>query len=242
MRTLGSYALIFIRSGKGRYRDQRGVDSPFQAGDLILVFPELPHAYGSPSNDWEQIYVVFHGPQFELLERAGVLDPQSPLWRLGPVAHWQHRLEELFPQDAAPRNESEATRALGHFTSLITDMAAAHAAARRSPHEAWLGESMRLLAEPSAQGWLTPQETARQVGLSYENFRKLFSKHAGESPGAFQKRRRIEHACAQIYQSSRTFKDLADEHGFCDVFHFSKVFTQVMGESPSAYRKRLNGP
>lgn len=241
MRVLGSYALIFIRSGKGRYRDAHGQDLAFQAGDAILVFPDLAHAYGpQPGGRWEQIYTVFHGPQFELLQEAGILSPDNPLWRLGPVAHWQHRLEEIFWGDA-PRSEAEAARTLGRFSSLITDMAATQAEARRSPREAWLGESMHLLAEPSAHGWLSPQEAAQRVGLSYENFRKLFAKHVGESPGAFQKRRRIEHACAMIYQSSRSFKDLADEHGFCDVFHFSKAFTQVMGESPSAYRKRVNG-
>lgn len=241
MRILGSYAMILIRSGKGQYADARGAQIEFQAGDVIFVFPDLAHAYGpQKSNSWEQVYVVFQGPQFDLLQQTEILSPSTPVWSLGPVEHWQHRLEEIFPS-VPPQNDFESTRTLGRFASLITDMAATQAEAKQSPRDAWLGESMHLLAEPSAQGWLTPQQTAQRVGLSYENFRKLFAKQLGESPGAFQKRRRIEHACAMIYQSSRSFKDLADEHGFCDVFHFSKVFSQVMGESPSEFRKRVNG-
>ncbi|MBD5777900.1 helix-turn-helix domain-containing protein [Pelagicoccus sp. NFK12] len=241
MRILGSYALILIRSGKGRYQDANGRDLSFKAGDAILVFPDLPHAYGpNASRKWEQIYTVFNGPQFELLQGAGILNPANPIWSLGAVDHWQHRLEEIF-QVSPPQGELSSARTLGRFSALLSDMAATQAETKLSPGDAWLGESMHLLAEPSSQGWLTPQEAAQRVGLSYENFRKLFAKRVGESPGAFQKRRRIEHACAMIYQSSRSLKDLADEHGFCDVFHFSKVFSQVMGESPSAYRKRVNG-
>ncbi|EDY82417.1 transcriptional regulator, AraC family protein [Verrucomicrobiia bacterium DG1235] len=241
MRTLGNYALIFIRSGQGTYSDAHGLKHPFAAGDVIQVFPDLAHAYGPDhSGRWEQAYVVFNGPQFNLLRQAGILTPENPIWQLGPVEYWQRRLEEVFPE-AAPQGDSASTRTMGRFTSLITDMAATQAESKQSPQQAWLGESMRLLAEPSSKTWLTPQEAAQSVGLSYENFRKLFAKHVGESPAAFQKRRRIEHACAMIYQSSRSFKELADEHGFCDVFHFSKVFSQVMGESPSDYRKRVKG-
>jgi AraC-like DNA-binding protein len=77
--------------------------------------------------------------------------------------------------------------------------------------------------------------------MSYENFRKKFSQHVGESPGHFQKRRRIEHACAAIYQGTHSFKALADELGFCDVFHFSKTFRQVVGETPKEFRAKAQG-
>ncbi|MDQ8187672.1 AraC family transcriptional regulator [Pelagicoccus sp. SDUM812002] len=241
MRTLGNFALIFILSGQIAYSDANGIRQSVAPGDAILVFPDLAHAYGpAAENIWEQIYIVFNGPQFELLADAGILSATPPLWRLGSVEYWQHRLEELF-RETPLRHGSDATRTIGRFVNLLTDMAATHAEAQQTPQDTWLSESMRLLSEPGPNGWLTPQQTAQRVGLSYENFRKLFAKRAGESPGSFHKRRRIEHACAMIYQGSRPFKELADEHGFCDVFHFSKAFTQVMGESPSDYRKRVKG-
>ena len=79
------------------------------------------------------------------------------------------------------------------------------------------------------------------MGLSYENFRKRFVQLMGESPGRYQKRRRIEWACAAIYHGDSSFKEIADLLGFCDVFHFSKAFKQVIGFTPSEYRRRVRG-
>lgn len=241
MRILGDYALIFIQSGNGTYADANGTRRAFEAGDAILVFPDLAHAYGPHAGEsWEQVYIVFNGPQFDLLRQANILSPANPIWHLEPVDYWRRRLEELFPSPSLPR-ETDAIRAMGRFTHLLAEMAATSAEANQTPHETWLSESMRLLSEPTHRNWLSPQETAQRVGLSYENFRKLFAKRTGESPSKFQKHRRIEHACAAIYQGSHTLQQLADELGFCDVFHFSKVFTQITGEPPSAYRKKVNG-
>ncbi|MCH6258719.1 AraC family transcriptional regulator [Puniceicoccaceae bacterium K14] len=241
MRTLEKYALIFIQSGRGNYIDENGIKHRFKAGDALLIFPEIAHSYGpNEGSDWEQIYIVFTGPQFEFLRQSDLLMPTSPVWHLEPIEYWRRRLEAIVTASTLQTN-TESLGAIGRFISLLIDMSASHSEAKRTSQEAWLHESKRLLSEPSKKGWLHPKETARRVGLSYENFRKLFTKNTGESPGQFQKRRRIEHACSLIYHSSHSFKELAEEHGFCDVFHFSKVFTQVMGESPSVYRKRLNG-
>lgn len=241
MRVLGSYALIYMASGKGYFTDGKGTSRSLDPGDAIIVFPEIPHAYG-PLNDgtWTQIYVVFEGPQFELLRASSILDPVRPVWHLEPVDYWRRRLEEIF-QTPTSQGEATALRALGRFVHLLTDMAATDSEASRRSEDVWLDDSMHLLSEPRARGWLSPQEVAPRVGLSYENFRKLFAQRVGESPAKFQKRRRIEHACAAIYQETATFKELAEELGFCDVYHFSKVFRQIMGESPSAFRKKTRG-
>lgn len=241
MRILGNYALVFMARGNGYYADSRGSSHALAPGDAVLVFPEIAHAYGpEQSGAWTQIYVVFEGPQFELLRQAAILDPSRPVWRLQPVDYWRRRLEEIF-QTPTPQGDATALRALGRFVHLLTDMAATDSEASRRTEDVWLDDSMHLLSEPRTRGWLTPQEAAERVGLSYENFRKLFAQRVGESPAKFQKRRRIEHACAAIYQETATFKELAEELGFCDVYHFSKVFRQVMGESPSAFRKKTRG-
>jgi len=133
-------------------------------------------------------------------------------------------------------------RAMGMFLHLINDLAAADAEARLSPErDAWLEESQRLLGNPGARGWPAPVQVARQVGLNYDNFRKQFTLRLGVSPGQFQKRKRIDRACAAIYQGSHGFKELAEELEFCDVFHFSKAFKQVMGITPSEFRRKAHG-
>ncbi|HEY1111787.1 MAG TPA: AraC family transcriptional regulator [Opitutaceae bacterium] len=243
MRTLGSYALILMVEGNGYYRDARGTSCPLVAGDAVLVYPELGHAYGPDKHGaWTQIYFVFSGPQFDLLRQRGLLAPERPVWRLGAPDYWRQRLEGVVrsePLTAA----GAALRALGRFGEVLFEMMAAERERTEAPgREAWLEQSLRLLGHRSTGGrWLSPQAVASEVGLSYENFRKRFVVLTGESPGQYQKRRRLEWACAAIYQGGHTTKQIADELGFCDEFHFAKAFKQVVGTTPAEYRRRVRG-
>lgn len=242
MRILGSYALVLMVAGRGYYRDVRGTRRDLGPGDAVLVFPEIAHAYGPKAGeDWTQIYYVFAGPQFDLWRRRGLLRPERPVWRLGAADYWQQRLFAVLQNEPAG-GPGGPLRAMGRFLEVLAEMIATDEEAAKAPgRDAWLEKSLRLLGLRSASGWATPQDVARQVGLSYENFRKRFTLLTGESPGQYQKRRRLDWACAAIYQGEHTIKQIADELGFCDAFHFSKAFKQVVGTTPSEYRRRVSG-
>lgn len=241
MRVLGSYSFIYMVKAKGYYTDALGVSRNLVAGDLVVIFPELAHAYGPRvSPKWDQIYCVFNGPQFDFLQERGLLDPRHPVWHLEPVDYWRRRFEEVIGSEDW-HTEVGAKRVMGRFLHLIYDMSAADAeGSARFARERWLEESQRLLANRGDHGWPSPEEVAQEVGLNYDNFRKQFSLKLGISPGQFQKRKKIDRACAAIYQGSHGFKELADELAFCDVFHFSKTFKQVMGMAPSTFRKKAH--
>lgn len=241
MRILGKYALILILDGLGFYKDDRGASADIEPGNAILVFPEIAHAYGPHKNGfWKHAYIVFEGPQFDLLRQTRVLNSAQPIWRLQPVAFWKQRLKELV-QSVPGANQPSSLKTIAQFSYLLADMAATHFETRQHSDDTRIDESSTLLSEPFEGAWLSPQLVAQKLGISYESFRKRFAKRLGESPAHFQKRRRIEHACAAIYQNALTFQQLADQLGFCDVFHFSKAFRQITGEPPSVYRKRALG-
>jgi AraC-like DNA-binding protein len=242
MRVLGSYALMLMVEGRGYYADARGRPRELLPGDVVLVFPEIAHAYGpKPGESWTQIYYVFGGPQFDLWRRLGLLRPERPVLRLGAPDYWQQRLSGVLRNEATG-GTGLALRAFGRFLAVLTEIIGADAEAANAPgRDAWLEQSLRLLGHRSSSGWRPPQHVAREVGLSYENFRKRFARLSGESPAHYQKRRRIEWACAAIYHGEHTFKQIAEELGFCDVFHFSKAFKQAIGTTPSEYRRRVSG-
>jgi len=242
MRVLGSYALIYILAADGYYADANGVRRDLRGGDVVLITPELAHAYGpKPGTRWRHLYAVFSGPQFDLWRRQGLLDPGRPVWRAEPVDFWARRLEEAVLPDEG-HGHAAALRTLGRFLEVLAALAALRDADEHDAQEvAWLDESRRLLGGVEARGWLAPQDVAREVGLNYENFRKQFTVRIGMSPGRFQMRKRIERAQAAIYHGDRTLKQLAEELEFCDVFHFSKAFKQVAGVSPSTFRRKVRG-
>ncbi|QYM78692.1 AraC family transcriptional regulator [Horticoccus luteus] len=242
MRVLGSYALVYLLEVDGYYRDANGYACDLSGGDLVLIMPELAHAYGpKEGQSWQQIYFVFNGPQFDLWRAQGLLAAAPPVWRLEPVDYWGRRMAEIVAPEEG-HTPAAALRAVGRFSALLSDALAARVEATEGPATAtWLEASQRLLGSPGARRWATPQEVAAAVGLSYDNFRKQFTARVGQSPGQFQKRRKIDRAGAAIYHGSHGFKALAEELEFCDVFHFSKAFKQVMGMSPSEFRRRAHG-
>lgn len=241
MRVLGKYAIILALDGTGFYADETGRRCDLRAGDVIHVRPHLGHAYGtSGDKPWGQAYVVFDGPQFELLDNTAVLNSKAPVWHLEPIDFWRQRLEDLFIPGTT-QTEFKALHTVSGFASLLVEMCAVDAEARQNPDEAWISTSQHLLGEPQNGTWARPREVARCVGLSYENFRKRFSEKTGQPPTRYQMQRRIDLACAAIYRGASNFKELAEELGFCDVYHFSKVFRQHVGEPPSSYRRRVRG-
>jgi AraC-like DNA-binding protein len=242
MRILRRFTLMLMVEGQGYYRDARGASYELQPGDVVLVFPEIPHAYGPVrGGEWTQIYFVFDGPQFQLWRAEGLLAPERPVLRLGSPDYWRRRLQEVVKGE--PQHSAGAPlRALGRFLQVLTEMVATDAEnVRQAGRDAWLEKSLRLLGSRGTNGWPTPQEAAGQVGLNYENFRKRFVQLTGEAPGRYQKRRRLEWACAAIYHGESSLKEIADTLGFCDVFHFSKAFKQEIGFTPSEYRRRVRG-
>jgi AraC-like DNA-binding protein len=240
MRVLGSFSLIYMVDMDGYYCDAHGVKRDLVSGDLVLIWPELAHAYGpKQGKGWNQIYFVFDGPEFEFWRERGLLSPERPVLHLEPVDYWRRRFEEVVGAESR-HGAGAPLRAMGRFLHLLSDILAANADARGN-REAWLEQALQLLGTPSADGWPTPQHVARAVGLSYDNFRKQFAARTGVSPGLHQKRQRIERACAALYQGNESFKELAEQLEFCDVFHFSKAFKQVVGLTPSEFRKKVRG-
>jgi AraC-like DNA-binding protein len=242
MRILRRFTLVLMVEGRGYFCDDRGAKEEIAAGDVLLIFPEIAHAYGPVSgSDWTQIYFVFDGPQFELWRAKGLLSPDHPILRLGAADYWHQRLYDVLKSE--PLHVSGAPlRAMGKLLQVMTEMITIDAeSSQERSGEAWLEKSLRRLGERMMDRWPTPQEVANEVGLSYENFRKRFVQLTGESPGRYQKRKRLEWACADIYHGEHSLKQTADALGFCDVFHFSKAFKQEIGITPSEYRRRVHG-
>src|SRR6476659_7974697 len=96
MRVLGSYAIVLLLEGSGRYQDANGYQQRVQAGDMLMVFPELAHRYGPGAGEfWNEFYVVFNGPVFDLWRQVGLLNPAQAIQQLEPIRDWLAWLEEM---------------------------------------------------------------------------------------------------------------------------------------------------
>lgn len=235
-RAYGMYALVLLLDGtEGRFRDKLGTNRRVGAGDLLVVFPDIPHQYGpEPGDHWEEVFVAFDGAVFETWSAHG-LDPQHPVWSLGDPAGWSKRFFDLLKPAGSP---AELCHIVAGIHTLIADALAVRRLEDSPPP--WLRSACQALAAGAGAPEL--QQVARDAGMGYDNFRKSFRKNIGESPQRYRSRMRIAHASLMLQRTDLSMESIALSLGYCDGFHFSKAFKRERGCSPSEYRRRLAKP
>jgi AraC-like DNA-binding protein len=252
MRVLGSYGLVYVLRGQGTYQDANTPPRSVAAGDLLHLFPDLPHAYGPPDGEtWDEFYLLFEGPAFDLWRAAGLLDPATPVRHLEPRGYWLKRLQEILgppPGTTRPAAATDPTPAdplapVCRLQLLLSDMLAhlRHGEINPADRE-WLAQAMDVLAEiPSADAeeTLDWDGIASRLHMSYESFRKKFVRLVGTPPARYRTRLVMERAAALLTRSNMTLKEVSHECGFCNEFHFSRRFRQVVGLSPRDFRRQL---
>lgn len=235
-RQYGMYAVVLVQAGEGIYRDATGAEIPLVAGDVIIVFPELPHHYGPlPGGRWDEAFVAFSGAAFDAW-RAHGLDPAHPVWPVGSVKSETARL--LCILENKIETPGEMCRAAARVHELLADWLARRPSTSRAP--GWLEPARRALA--SAQERKSTAEIARQCGLHPDAFRRAFRQLTGETPSSFRRNQRLALARDFLRRRDLTLGRIAEVLGFFDAFHFSKLFKKRYGISPALFRKLPPSP
>jgi AraC-like DNA-binding protein len=240
LRVYGAYAVVCITRGAGEYRDANGLAIPVTAGQAILVFPELAHQYRPPrGRTWDEFYVTFDGPAFDLWRQAGLFSPSRPVLSYTP--EWFDAFRRLLTGARRTFSGGARTRLVCDFIALLNPLL--------------LNEETGIAPEDenSAPEWRAracgmleidlglPQdltEIAAEVGMSYESFRKRFQKEVGVSPARYRRERRLAAARELLrYSPQMTNRQIAEMLGFADEYHFSRRFTEWAGVTPRAFRQ-----
>jgi AraC-like DNA-binding protein len=105
--------------------------------------------------------------------------------------------------------------------------------------EAWMArvnESFEPRIGGDRPDWI---KVARQSGMTYEGFRKRFTRLMGAAPAQHYASRVLQRACDLLHNPELSLADIADACGYCDQFQFSRQFQKHIGIAPSQYRKRF---
>ena len=236
-RILDSYALVYCLEGNAKFRHGERKIS-LRPGDLCVLFPGIIHNYEPLRNErWSQFFIVFEGPVFDLCRLKGILDPLRPVIHLEPVAHWLKKLESVF---SGTRNKTSLSP-LGETCSmlkLLTEILD-HSIGNSLGSFLWEAEACAILEADLGRA-LALADVAREVGVSYEVFRKQFVSKYGQSPGRYRTACRINRACALISDGTLANKKIAETLGFANEFHFSRRFKQFTGQSPTEFRRSVS--
>jgi len=239
-RTLDWFSIVYIYHGSGSYHGPVGEQPrPITAGDVICLFPGVPHAYAPAVRDrWDEINIDFVGRAFDAWRGPGLLDPSEPIRHLEPVPYWLHQFEQLVVE-VAGGGGSHGLRDTGRLLELIARMTDDWRPDADKATAAWLEEVKDRLDTEAAEVAMNYEAIAARFGLGEQAFRKKFRRLTGLTPAQYRGRRLIERACLLLEQTENTGREIARQLGFESEFYFSRRFKQMMGISPSDYRNRV---
>jgi len=234
LRRYPSYALVCLVDGLGYYRDSAGVSQTLVPGDMIWVSPSVAHDYGPQEQHfWNEFFIVFDGPIFDLWESKKLFAPLKPVQHLEAVHLWIERLIKVCHTSTTTANS--ATAAIVELQSILLDLIALQTEISESDEE-WLISAAHFI-ETLSRPNLSLAQLAKRFSLSYETFRKKFTRRFGVSPQRYRMRHLMQKAIVLLNEENRSVKETASRLGFCDEFYFSRAFRKLTGRPPSAFRK-----
>ncbi|MEM1212435.1 MAG: AraC family transcriptional regulator [Planctomycetota bacterium] len=242
-RVFGSYAMVYIQAGHGRYRDANGTRQALGPGDVVFVSPRLGHRYGPNEGGWVQTYLVFDGPVFDHWHRDGWFGPRQPVRHAGDTPRWSAALREVVFGTAgspAPEVEPDPLGQIVRLQALLAKLPRPKEgqAPRTQLLPEWATEAARRLGDQLGQP-LDMEALAHSLHVSYTTFRRGFTQAYGMPPARYRAARTLDHARELIRTTRLTDQQIAHRLGFSDPQHFSKRFKQLVGRTPSQFRASL---
>ncbi len=84
---------------------------------------------------------------------------------------------------------------------------------------------------------ITNAALAKQAGLSTNAFIRVFKAQMGIPPHIYLRQKRLEKAGILLHYSNASIKQISEDTGFCDRYHFSHIFKQFHGVGPAEFRQ-----
>lgn len=106
----------------------------------------------------------------------------------------------------------------------------------------YLYTNIKAIADYIEANYLKPIEGAdieRDLHINFDYANRIFKKYMGCSIIKYRNNLRINTAKSLMLVSGKSFKEIAEEAGFCDQYYFSRYFKKSEGISPLEYKQSI---
>ena len=237
-RILQDFQILYISEGGGRFESIGMKPVKVKAGTAILLFPGVWHRYQPDlKTGWREWWIECRGTMVELLQKNKVISPARPIYSMGSPHDIKVLFEEAlhFARLKPPGFSVRVGLIAVHILTLV--------AARKSPsdrtaqnHIEQVVSRAQSLMSSRIDGTLTPEEVARQLGVGYSYFRRMFKHQTGFSPKQYQAEIRLRTAKELLQTTCLPMQTIAEQLGYSSPYHFSLDFSKRTGHPPSRWR------
>jgi AraC-like DNA-binding protein len=231
------HSIELVVSGRGSVTLD-GTRHRLQPGTLFRYAPGIAHAISvEPGSRMVKYFVDFTGRAAARLMRTGPWAGALSL-QLAEPTRAQAIYDEL--QRIGSRQTPRARRMAALLVQQLVLLAADEAVpASRLDSRSWAAyRRCREHMEASVQSTGSLAEVARACGLSPAHVCRLFRRYGDRSPHQALLRLKMARAASLLLERGLLVRQVAEQVGFEDPYHFSKAFKRVYGASPEAFRPR----
>ncbi len=239
-RILNEYQLLYNPEGEGWFQSAHCPRTRLKPGDMFLLFPKEWHTYNPDSTiGWTSYWIGFKGKNMDDRVKAGFLSPEKPIYHIG----YSNIIESLYKRayEAAIEEAAYSQQVMaGIVNHLIGTMYSLERNIElgKNQQQVDLVNKARLRIREAMESDLTIQMIAKDLGVSYSNFRKLFKEYTGLSPAIYQQELRLLRAKELLTTTDLSIKEIAYRLNFESPDYFSAKFKAKMGCKPSDIRSK----
>lgn len=206
-------------------------------GRLFSYGPNVPHdILGNPTDPLVKYFVNFAGSGAAELLRSCELSPGN-VAQVFPPDTLTALFDELIQSgQRGGRDDTELCIKLLECLALKTTEARAPLAGVETLAFTTYQDCRRHI-DAHFLRLRTLEQIATEVHANSAYLCRLFRRYDHQSPYQYLLRLKMRHAAERLQQPGALVKQVAEETGFADPFHFSRVFRNVLGLSPLAFRK-----
>lgn len=245
--TVDSRGMRFVGDHVGQYED----------GDLVLISPNLPHAFQSQAllggaaqhralicwftQDWADA-LVRAVP--ELAPVSALLDQARRGIRFGPAVTAELREQLLALGQVNGIGQVLAFQALLSALATTTDrapLAISEVTISDLPRDRARMQKVLDHLHAHYDQPLRLQPLCDLVHLTESQLQRIFRRSARMSISAYVQQLRLGRACHMLVQTDRAIGHIATDCGFSDAADFARRFRAVRGVTPSGYRAAFRG-
>ena len=254
------YEISLVTGGRSRHVTADGEET-LARGSVVIVAPGQLHSYAGARGlavvnvyyiaEWflaniqalqgidRLVPLFFQRALFPSAGRGGVV--QLKLTE-SELVDCLHDFEELQREAAEPDGQVLFLEA--SFLKCLIRLARAYARNEKNGYALdWPAVVVRGLAviERVVRAGDAPdiESVARETGVSFSHFCRLFKATTGLTAGDYFQRRRIHRACHRLLTTEATATEIGHQLGFADSAHFNRRFKETTGLTPRAYRLKF---
>ena len=241
-RVLNEYQLVYITNGSGWFSSQHSkTKQKVTAGTMILIFPGVWHSYAPDfSTGWDEYWVGFRGIHIDNRVNKGFFSPKDPLHTIGinsSIVGVYEDIIQIAQQEKAGYQQMISSIVLSILGTVYY----------KSKNEQYTDNIIvdkinqaRSIIKNNTESILSQEDIAKQLGLGYSWYRRMFKEYTGVSPVQYYHQQKLMKAKEMLTTTKKNISEIAYSLYFENVGQFSTFFKKKEGITPSEFRNRIH--